>query len=171
MSDYRYFDQEASDTCYKTSLSAIIGQLMGRYDVSRTLSGRLPYLLGALAAVETYQTNTELLRHDDVRRVEDTLSRTTLSVEVANNGRVTTSVDVGQEAHYNPHICYGRPVQNVTVKKKWGRTIYQIQNLNIYITAEVVEQLNVNPQEVVNYLHERIQEEIKIQEEINRMGR
>jgi len=51
------------------------------------------------------------------------------------------------------------------VKKKWGRTIYQIQNLNIYITAEVVEQLNVNPEEVINHLHEQIQEEI------NRIGR
>lgn len=163
MSDYRYFNQEANDTYFKTALSAVIGQMMGRYGVSRTLSGRLPYLLGALAAVETYQANTELLGRDDVYRVKDTLSRTTLSVEVANNGRVTTSVDVGQEAlrgGYNPHICNAHPVQNVTVKKKWGRTIYQIQNLNIYITAEVVEQLNVNPKEVINYLHEQIQGEI-----------
>ena len=163
MKEYYDPDREACDTHFKTALSAIIGQLMSQYGVSRTLAGRLPYLLGALTAVETYQANTELLGHDDVYRVKDTLSRTTLSVEVTNNGRVSTSVDVGQEelrGGYNPHICNAHPVQNVTVKKKWGRTIYQIQNLNIYITAEVVEQLNVNPKEVINYLHEQIQGEI-----------
>lgn len=160
---------DASETYYKTSLAAIIGQLTDRIGVSRTLASRLPCLLGALAAVETYQANKDLLRHDDIHHVKDTLSRTTLSVEVANNGRVTTSVDVGQDSvdsiRYPHGINYGRPVQNVRVKKKWGKTIYQIQNLNIYITADVVQQLNVNPQEVVNYLHEQIQEEIE------RMGR
>lgn len=155
--------REASDIHFKTALSAIIGQLMERYGVSRSLAGRLPYLLGALTAVESYQANKDLLGHDDVYRVEDTLSRTALSVEVSNKGKITTSVDVGLEVFrggYNPYVCYGWPTQNVTVKKKWGRTIYQIQNLNIYITAEVVEQLNVNPKEVINYLHEQIQEEI-----------
>lgn len=38
--------------------------------------------------------------------------------------------------------------------------IYQIQNLNIYLTADVVHQLNINPQQVINQLHEQIKEEI-----------
>ena len=165
MTEYIDPIKKGSDTHFKTVLSTIIGQLMGRYGVSRTLAGRLPYLLGALAAVESYQANKDLLGHDDEYHVMDTLSRTALSVEVSNKGRITTSVDVAQDSFKGGRFDYAKPVENVTVKKKCGRTIYQIQNLNIYITAEVVQQMNVNPKEVINYLHEQIQEEI------NRIGR
>ncbi len=39
--------------------------------------------------------------------------------------------------------------------------IYQIENINIYLTAEVVQQLNVNPKEVINMIQEKIKEEIE----------
>lgn len=34
----------------------------------------------------------------------------------------------------------------------------QIQNLNIYLTCEEVQQLNMNPQEVINYFAEQLKE-------------
>ena len=51
-------------------------------------------------------------------------------------------------------------VSPITVENKEGTTIYNIQNLNIYLTADVVQQLNINPQQVINQLHEQIKEEI-----------
>jgi len=48
----------------------------------------------------------------------------------------------------------------VEVKSPDGTTVFQIQNLNIYITAEVVNQLNMNPREVVNYFSDKIKSEL-----------
>jgi len=42
-----------------------------------------------------------------------------------------------------------------------NKTVYVIQNLNINLTAEVIHQLNMNPQEVINHYHELIQREIE----------
>ena len=55
---------------------------------------------------------------------------------------------------------YDKLVAPITVENKEGTTIYNIQNLNIYLTADIVQQLNVNPQQVMNQLHEQIKEEI-----------
>ena len=55
---------------------------------------------------------------------------------------------------------YDKLVAPITVENKEGTTIYNIQNLNIYLTADIVQQLNVKPQQVMNQLHEQIKEEI-----------
>lgn len=59
-------------------------------------------------------------------------------------------------------LCYyppaGEPLEVEHNDK--GNTYYIIQNLNIYLTADVVQQLNINPQQVINQLHEQIKEEI-----------
>lgn len=53
------------------------------------------------------------------------------------------------------------PSQATIVEKKQGTTIiYQIQNLNVYLTAEVVNQLNMNPEKVMNIIHDQVQAEI-----------
>lgn len=54
-------------------------------------------------------------------------------------------------------------VSPITVENKEGATIYNIQNLNIYLTADVVQQLNINPKQVINQLHEQIKEELNSQ--------
>lgn len=56
-----------------------------------------------------------------------------------------------------------RPSQNVTVETKQGSAIYHIHNLNVYITADVVQQLNVNPQQVINMIKDQLRDEIEIQ--------
>lgn len=55
---------------------------------------------------------------------------------------------------------YNKLVAPITVENKKGTTIYNIQNLNIYLTADIVQQLNINPQQVINQLHEQIKVEI-----------
>ena len=49
----------------------------------------------------------------------------------------------------------------IVIKNQKGTTIYQIQNLNIYLTAEVVQQLNLNPSQVINMVQEQLEKEIK----------
>ncbi len=46
-------------------------------------------------------------------------------------------------------------------KRDDERVIYNIHNLNVYIAAEVVTQLNTNPQQIVNIIHEHIRAEIE----------
>ena len=53
-----------------------------------------------------------------------------------------------------------KAVQDVVVENKQGTVVYQIQNLNIYLTAEVVHQLNINPKEVINQIKEQLREDI-----------
>ena len=44
------------------------------------------------------------------------------------------------------------------VERKQGTTIIHIENLTINLNAEVVQQLNMNPEEVINQLSEQIQQ-------------
>ncbi len=53
-----------------------------------------------------------------------------------------------------------KAVQDVVVENKQGTVVYQIQNLNIYLTAEVVHQLNINPKEVINQIKDQLREDI-----------
>lgn len=45
-------------------------------------------------------------------------------------------------------------------KKNDEHTTYHIHHLNVYIVADVVSQLNTNPQQIVNIIHEHIKAEI-----------
>ena len=46
----------------------------------------------------------------------------------------------------------------IVVKNQGSTIIYNIQNITINITTEVVTQLNMNPQQVVNHFHGQIKE-------------
>ena len=46
----------------------------------------------------------------------------------------------------------------IVVKSQGSTVIYNIQNITINITTEVVTQLNMNPQQVVNHFHDQIKE-------------
>lgn len=49
----------------------------------------------------------------------------------------------------------------VVIQNQQGNTTYIIHNLNVFLTADVVHQLNVNPKEVVNMIQEQIKEQIE----------
>lgn len=49
----------------------------------------------------------------------------------------------------------------VTIQNKQGTVIYNIQNLNVYLTVDMVHQLNVNPQQIINIIQEQIEKEIE----------
>ncbi len=51
-------------------------------------------------------------------------------------------------------------VQNVVVENKQGTVVYQIQNLHIHLTADFVNQLNINSQEVINNFKDQLRDEI-----------
>ena len=51
-----------------------------------------------------------------------------------------------------------KATDSMYVERKQGTTIIHIENLTINLTAEVVQQLNMNPEEVVNQLTEQIQQ-------------
>lgn len=79
----------------------------------------------------------------------DKANKTVLSVEPSY--RLVIAGDGPEEIrHYD----------EFTVTENDKTIIYQIQNLSIYLTADVVHQLNINPQQVINQLHEQIKEEI-----------
>lgn len=48
----------------------------------------------------------------------------------------------------------------VVIQNQQGNTTYIIHNLNVFLTADVVHQLNVNPKEVVNLIQEQLKEQI-----------
>lgn len=48
----------------------------------------------------------------------------------------------------------------IAVTTEDGKTVYQIQNINIFITAEVINQLNMNPQQVVNHFSDQIKAQL-----------
>ena len=60
-------------------------------------------------------------------------------------------------------LCYyppaGEPLEVEHDDK--GNTYYIIQNLNIYLTVDVVQQLNIHPKEVINNIHEQIKAEVE----------
>ncbi len=49
---------------------------------------------------------------------------------------------------------------NVTVESKHGNTVYHIYNLTININADVVTQLNMNPEKVINLFEHNLEAEI-----------
>ena len=51
-----------------------------------------------------------------------------------------------------------KATDSMYVERKQGTTIIHIENLTINLNAEVVQQLNMNPEEVVNQLTEQIQQ-------------
>lgn len=90
------------------------------------------------------------------------LSMVVLDVRVDKANKTVLSV----EPSYRLVIAGGGPEEirhydEFSVTEDDKTIIYQIQNLNIYITAEVVHQLNVNPQEVINQYHELIKAEVE----------
>ena len=121
----------------------------------------------------------------------DSIARTPVDVTVSSSGKVTTSV--GSGSRHGGRAAASRrshtqtPTSRRTAKKKNviievgnqvsvertnGATIFHFDNLNIYVNAKFVNQLNMNVNEVVNNIkgqfgdvadavEQRVQEELK----------
>lgn len=50
--------------------------------------------------------------------------------------------------------------QNVVVEHREGNTYYRIENLNIYLSADVIHQLNLNTEKVINAIKDELKAEI-----------
>lgn len=64
-----------------------------------------------------------------------------------------------------PIVAYGPSVDEptkapVVVESPQGRVVYQIQNVNVYLTVDVVHQLNVNPDKVINMIQDQLRAEL-----------
>jgi len=87
----------------------------------------------------------------------DAIIRIKLEVKIDSSGEVTTTVSVKSpepkdgEASDSPQDD-GRTV----VEHKDGNTYYRIENLNIYLNADSVHQLNVNPEKVINAIKDEL---------------
>ena len=91
----------------------------------------------------------------------DAVAHTPVDIAVSSTGEVTTHV--GRRVTLRKMSCstvdggddddtYIEIGNQVSVEKVEGTTIFHFDNLNIYITAQFVHQLNVNPQQVINDL-------------------
>ena len=145
-------------------------QLFDELDKEQLNNPRIRSLIGKLLAANTYCSRKVFISYasgdTDAYPLIDFLKRTMLHVEIDDaTGQVTTGAQVESRPMLVP--CSFEEPKNkedentVTVETKEGKTIYIIQNLSIYLTAEVVHQLNVNPQEVINQYHELIKAEVE----------
>ena len=138
----------------KTSLEATASQLIKEMHLPTYALPELLPLVGKLLAAEAYcSSGTSALSfvlH---------CARVRLRCNDADEIDAVSNVFVPSPRQM---FCYyppaGEPLEVEHDDK--GNTYYIIQNLNIYLTADVVQQLNINPQQVINQLHEQIKEEI-----------
>lgn len=158
-----------NDTKTSLFMTAIVSQLFDEYDDDALRSPSVRPLVGELIAVQTFCSAMVFVSHefdiDDADDIVDFLKRTKLRVEVDKRGKITTTSEVEPRPWFRPCSLeipsQEKKAKTVTVESTDGKTVYIIQNLNIFINANVVEQLNVNPQEVINNIHEQIEDAIK----------
>ena len=115
-----------------------------------------PVLVGTLLAAGAFYVG-KLLSGDNDKSAEgkilDSLQRTSLDVRIADDGQMTTTVSTARETSATVKVD-----QQVTVENQQGTTTVHIDNLTINLNAEMVQQLNINPKEVINQLTEQIQQ-------------
>lgn len=146
--------------------------LEGIQNPQTTLPQILP-LLGHLLASEVYcevKAMGSIKKDTYERYLEYILTHIRLKVFSSASGELYAKIDYRAPSHrsllnyyYNDRDAYSLPDDEVPDEvrhDKDGNTYYIIRNLNIYLTADVVQQLNINPQQVINQLHEQIKEEI-----------
>lgn len=151
------------------AIAANAGQLLDEFDKEQLRNPRVRSLIAKLLAVSTYCSRRVFISYasGDTSPYEliDFLKRTMLHVEIDDTtGQVTTDAQVEPRPWFRPCSLENPKSEEVaktmTVEADNNKTVYVIQNLNIYLNAEIVHQLNINPQQVINQLHEQIKEEI-----------
>lgn len=138
----------------KTSLEATASQLIKEMQLPTYALPELLPLVGKLLAAEAYcSSGTSALSF--------VLHCARVRLRCNDAGEIVAVANIHVPSP-RQMLCYyppaGEPLEVEHDDK--GNTYYIIQNLNIYLTADVVQQLNVNPKEVINNIHEQIKEEI-----------
>ena len=115
-----------------------------------------PVLVSTLLAAGAFYVGKLLSGDNDNSadgKILESLQRTSLDVRIADDGQMTTTVSTATETSASVKVD-----QQVTVKNQQGTTTVHIENLTINLNAEMVQQLNMNPKEVINQLTEQIQQ-------------
>ena len=127
------------------------GRLIGAAFLSSPVLAATLLSAGAFYTSKIYAKENEDTSDD---KILESLQRTSLNVEIDPSGQLSTTVNTVPDPVKDDNTCQSP----VSVENRQGTTIIQIQNLNINLTAQVVEQLNMNPKEVINQLTEQIRE-------------
>ena len=120
-----------------------------------------PALIATVCAAGAFIVGKMLFGNNDDSDdifVREMLERTRMNVKVDRKGQVSTTVsskpsDTDKKTN-TQSVPTAKPSQDhsVVVEEKNGTKTYHIQNLNIYLKAEIINQLNLNPKEVINQL-------------------
>ena len=126
--------------------------------------------VGYLYAASAYSTWQSLYASKDKDRFYEALqfylSHIQLNVEIDDKGKLINQIEAKEDATLFGHrimnhgACLpkeGNKEDAKVIEVRKDSTVIQIQNLNIYLTADVVHQLNMNPQEVINNNMDAIQ--------------
>lgn len=84
-------------------------------------------------------------------KILESLQRTSLDVRIADNGQMSTTVSTATETTRIVKVD-----KQVVVENRQGTTVVHIDNLTVNLNTEMVQQLNMNPKEVINKLSEEI---------------
>lgn len=84
-------------------------------------------------------------------KILESLQRTSLDVRIADNGQMSTTVSTASETTRTVKVD-----KQVVVENRQGTTVVHIDNLTVNLNTEMVQQLNMNPKEVINKLSEEI---------------
>ena len=115
-----------------------------------------PFLLGSLFAAGVYLIGRQLFGNDGngLEQMIDYLKRIELSLSFDPiGGQPSLSVCIAPSTKSEAKgPTKEEQLTTVTESKNGNTTIYHIQNLNLYLNADMVQQMNVNPKEVINAL-------------------
>ena len=129
---------------------------------------KITRLMAQLLAVESY-VQSGLFDSDTTKRltyVSDELKKMRLDVVYGMDGNIKTNVSkipFATNVLYHMREVPDSSVEDIDYFSLGGNTYYHIQNLNVYLTADVVQQLNINPQQVINMIKDQLKTEIEIQ--------
>ena len=110
-----------------------------------------PVAIATLCVAGAYLLGKQFFGEDDVEtRVSSMLEGMNLKLEVAEDDKKVTAETQLKEPTTQLHV--ETPTAPIVQETPQGTKVIHIENLNVYLTAELVQQLNINPKEVVNYL-------------------
>lgn len=113
-----------------------------------------PHLVSTLLAAGAFYMG-KLFSDDDTTdgdgKILESLQRTSLDVRIADNGQMSTTVSTATETTRTVKVD-----KQVVVENRQGTTVVHIDNLTVNLNTEMVQQLNMNPKEVINKLSEEI---------------
>lgn len=140
----------------KTSLEATASQLIKEMHLPAYALPEFLPLVGKLLAAEAYCSGSGIPALSFVLHCASVWLKSNDAGEIDAVSNVFVPSPRQMLCYYPPA---GEPLEVEHDDK--GNTYYIIQNLNIYLTADVVQQLNINPKEVINNIHEQIKAEVE----------